>query len=185
MSLAELSDRIVLQFGTCATSWQSTLICKLSHSPFSHVDYVCANGLLGASDSPNCPVVEGNPHGVAVRTPDYQEFAIRRRAVIKTDKAVQFDALMRSQLGAPFDGDALYAFFSNALVPRDWRQPDKWFCSELIAWALEAAGLFPYKLLVAKNRVSPTDLLLLLNPYIDVESFWLPVPGLKLGAREK
>ncbi len=179
-------DHIVLQFGTCATSWQSTLICRMSHSPFSHVDYVCADGsLLGASDSPESPIIEGNPHGVAVRPPDYQEFAIRRRAVIVTDKAAEFDKHMRSQLGAPFDSDALYAFFSAPLLSRDWREPTKWFCSELVSWSLESAGLFPYALLVAKNRVSPSDLLLLLNPYMNVDTFWQPVPGLKLGARER
>ena len=179
---------ILLQFSTCATSWQSTMIRKLCHSPFSHVDVVLADGgMLGASGSPEVPVIEGNPDGVAVRAPDYQEFGIRRRATVRLPDGVdrKFIDLVRTQMGKPFDDSALYEFFDDFEDPRDWRQPDKWFCSELFTWALERAGAFPYDLLIPKNRVSPADLLLLLNPVIETKTFWDPIPGLKMGRYEK
>ena len=178
--------KIVLQFSTCATSWQSTVIRKLCHSPFSHVDFVLPDGnLLGSSGSPEIPVVEGNPNGVAVRPPNYQEFGIRRNAVIETNKGDEIERILRTQLGKPFDDEALYDFFGDFQLPRDWRQPDRWFCSELFTWAFEKGGLFSYDLLVPKNRVSPPDLLLLLNPYINTKTFWNPIAGLKLGAQER
>jgi hypothetical protein len=174
---------IVLQFST-STAWQSSIIRKMCHSPFSHVDVCVATGALGASDTPT-KVLLGNPHGVAIREHDYQDFGIRRRAIIDSEKSGDFHDIMRSQLGKPFDPEALHDFLSDNPRERDWRNPEKWFCSELVAWSLERAGFFPYKLLVPKNRVSPADLLLLLNPYIDTENFWNPVPDLKLGRKER
>ena len=70
-------------------------------------------------------------------------------------------------------------------VDRDWRDESAWFCSELKAWCLEDAGFFPYTLLISKNRVTPADLLLMVNPWvINGETFWQPIPGLVLGASE-
>jgi hypothetical protein len=171
---------IVLQPST-SQAWQSAIIRRLCHSPFSHMDYVVPEGLLGASD----------PGGVAIRPLNYQAFGIRRRAVItcSADCWLRFDAAMRSQLGKPFDDKALHAFLSDpddeVSEARDWRSLDQWFCSELIAWSLEQAGLWPFDLIIAKNHISPPDLLLLINPYIDTKSFWAPIPGLVLGARER
>ena len=115
-------------------------------------------GLFGASD----------PGGVKLRPLDYEEFGLRRTARIITDKAEGFHALLWGENGKPFDGDALWAFFGEE---RNWRLPLKWFCSELVCHCLEQAGFFPYELLVPKNRVSPADLLLLLNPWINAEEF--------------
>jgi len=180
--------RITLQFSTQADSWQSTVIRKLCHSPFSHCDCVLPDGsLLGASGSPDCPVIEGNPNGVAIRPPDYQSFGIRRNATLYVHDTVEerFIADLRSQVGKPFDDGALYDFFGEFESPRDWRKPDMWFCTELFVLDMERSGVFPYELLIPKNRVSPADTLLLLNPYIDTENFWLPIPGLKLGPHER
>lgn len=112
---------------------------------------------MGASD----------PGGVQVRPHDYQEFMTKRMATIHTDKAEAITALVMSQLGKPFDDEALRQVVSEH--PRDWKLPNKWFCSELMAWACEEAGLL--RIIVPKNRVSPSDLLLLLNPWIDAEEF--------------
>lgn len=166
-------DAIVFQFST-STAWQSAVIRRMCHSPFSHVDVVLEDGsCLGASD----------PGGVAIRPQEYQEFGIRRQAVIRSDKGPAILAGVKSQLGKPFDDGALYDFLSDR-IDRNWRDPDKWFCSELMAWACESAGLWPFKLLIPKNRVSPADLLLLLNPFLDPDEFWQPVAGIKLGKHE-
>lgn len=46
-------------------------------------------------------------------------------------------AFLRGQLGRPYDWTALLGF----LVRRDWAEPDRWFCSELLEAALLAGGL--------------------------------------------
>jgi len=131
----------------------------MCHSPFSHVDIILPEGCLGASD----------PGGVMLRPFDYQIFKLKQRTTIKSDKTDKFIELVQSQIGKPFDPKALRSVLDN--TPRNWRIPDAWFCSELVVWALEEAGFFPYKLIVPKNRISPADLLLLLNPWIDREEF--------------
>jgi hypothetical protein len=50
-----------------STAWQSHLIRCFSHSQFSHVDVVMPDSnLLGASNSPDAPVIEGNPAGHSI-----------------------------------------------------------------------------------------------------------------------
>jgi hypothetical protein len=76
----------------------------------------------------------------------------------------------RSQISKPFDNAALYHFLRDrAGLPRkgrEWRDPDKWFCSEFVLRAVEVAGLFPYALITPKDVVSPNTLLIQLNPYL-------------------
>ncbi len=74
------------------------------------------------------------------------------------------------EIGKPFDNGALWDFLSDAPGDRNWRSTDSWFCSEFIAWVLETAGFFPYSLISAKNRITPADLLLLLNPFMSEEN---------------
>lgn len=157
---------ITLQFST-STEWSSAVIRRLLHSPFSHVDYVVpGEGLFGASD----------PGGVMLRGFQYQPFLTRHNATLQTTPKVvaRFHELMLSETGRAFDNDALWSFLSTD--DRPWRQRDRWVCSELLCYALEAADFFPYPLAVQKNRVSPADLLLLLNPYFDVDAFLSPLP---------
>ena len=62
----------------------------------------------------------------------------------------------RSQVGKPY---ALTALF-GLLMHRDWQEEDRWFCSELVAWAFEKAGepLFRAEVL---RRVTPQHLWML------------------------
>ena len=184
---------IRLQFST-STAWASAIIRRICHSPFSHVDIVMppdGKTLLGASDSGDCPVVRGNPNGVAVRPLDYHPFGIRRIVEVGCTKDVsdKFYACAEDQVGKPFDHEAMHAFLANAdtpILPRDWRDNGMWFCMEMVIYCLEQAGLFPYPLIVTKARISPGDGLLLLNPYIlNIDTFWNPAKGLILGAGEK
>lgn len=176
-------DAITLQFSS-STAWQSGVIRRLCHSVFSHVDLVLDEGLLGAS-GPDKKLHD--PGGVLIRSFHPWDYSIRRRVTIKTDKADAIVALAQSQLGKPFDQSALYSFLSNPAAPdkRDWRDPVCWFCSELMTWVLESASFFPYPLIVHMDRVSPSDLLLLLNPWVDPKTFWQRVPGLELDANEQ
>ena len=189
-----MTEHLILQFSTSAdtlANWASAAIRRLNHSPFSHVDFVLPDGnMLGASDQgAHSPCILGNPQGVAVRPPDYQVFGLRRRMILRTDKADAVIAAAMVDLGAAFDDTSLWDFLSSQFPgARDWRTPGKWFCSEHKLCKLEDGGFFAYKLPWPKNRVSPTDLLLLLlmdERWTNRETFWNPVEGLPLGPGEK
>jgi hypothetical protein len=166
---------IKLQFST-STEASSALICRISHSPFSHVDIVLPDGnLLGASDNPNALVLQGNPSGVAIRPPNYQIFGRKAVAKLAATKEVEeaFYEAAKSQLGEPFDHHALYAFLDGRFdTGRDWRDESAWFCSEHTGWSLERAKFFPFPVVVTKDRLNPPDLLLLTNwAMLNVEEF--------------
>jgi hypothetical protein len=179
---------IKLQFSR-STELVSLLIAKACRSPFSHVDAVLEDGnLLGASDSPKAPFIEGNPCGVAIRPPDYQPFAIRRMAHIYVPARVEarFYEILRSQLGEPFDNSAMHAVFSSQTdADRDWKDESAWFCSELKAWTFEEAGAFDVLPLISKKWVTPPDLLLMISHIVaNAETFFFTIPGLVLGPHE-
>ncbi len=166
----------------------SRWIRRLSHSPFSHVDIVLPDGgLLGASNNPVAPVIRGNSRGVAIRPADYQSFGIRRNCIIPTDKAGAVIDYAMSQLGKPFDSEYTSPrfFLSDQFNDRDWRADNKWACAELVIRACEVGGIFPWQLIGIKNRITPSDALLILNPLMDVDRFWDPVKGMKRGVWEQ
>src|SRR5215469_11418764 len=190
-----MPDTVRLRFSRCAPPtlaerWRdrtfldySLLICRLTHSPFSHVDLVLDNGnLLGSSNNPHASVVKGNARGVAIRPPDYQRFAVRRDAAIMTTEARKqaFHDFCMAQLGKPFDSEALSpkVFLSPHFEYREWRTEDKWFCAELMARATEIAPLLDWPIPGIKNRVTPADLILLLAPKYDFEMARKPIEGL-------
>lgn len=126
-------NSISLQFST-STAWQSAIIRILCGSPFSHVDLVLPDGnLLGASDSPEAPVIEGNPHGVAIRPPAYQEWGLSCTATLLTNNADAIIAAAKTQLGKPFDNAALHSFLVDPLLPKDRLWMKQWVGSKLLA----------------------------------------------------
>jgi hypothetical protein len=202
-----MTDQVVIQFSTSAsepffwTGWKnraSFFIRMMGHSPFSHEEFELQEGnykgcLLGASDQgPNSPCIEGNPCGVAIRPPDYQLFGMRRRMVIQTPLADKIIERAKSQLGKPFDKTGLHNFLSPWKGNRDWRDPNQWWCSELGIWSFEKEGywnsiLGPKQLPWPKDRISPTDnlMIFLLDPnWINRDTFWDPIPNLKLDRYE-
>jgi len=197
-----MPDNVVtLRFSRCATPtlqerWDnrspfdiSLWICRLTHSPFSHVDLLLDDGnLLGSSNSPLAPVVSGNSRGVAVRPPNYQRFAVRRDAQIMTTpkRKQRFHDFCMAQLGKPFDREALKPtiFLSSSFEKRDWRIDDKWFCAEMMGRATEVAPLIDWTIPGIKNRITPADLILLLAPLYDYAVASKPIPGLKLDPGE-
>jgi hypothetical protein len=169
---------ITLRFST-STERSSMVIRRMLHSPFSHVDAVMDDGsMLGASDQgPTSPVIVGTPQGVAIRPADYQIFGIRRDMLLEAGGDVTnlfYNALL-SQLGKPFDHSAMWEFLS-ADFDRNWQQDDMWFCSELMAWALERAGFWGGTAIPwPKSRISPSDLqmvLLMDRRWVNRDTFW-------------
>jgi hypothetical protein len=209
-------NQLILQFSTAAPEWRrwvpkflqrpkalcvfgdknwgSVLIRRGNHSPFSHVDIVLEDGnLLGASNSPLAPVVseiypKSLASGVAVRPPNYQKFKYRRCMILETDRATDIRRIALSQNGKIFDNTVLKDFLSDSFPgARNWRINDSWFCAELVVWAMEVGGFWPHPLEWPKNRISPTDILLLClcdSRWVNRETFWQPIPGLKLEQGE-
>jgi|GEM_PF-532454 len=205
-------DRLILQFSTAAPDWRferlpalckkwpismmfnknwgSALIRRACHSPFSHVDMLMKDGtLLGASNSPFAPFIHGNPCGVASRPMDYQKFAYRRQMILATERADDIRRLWSTQLGKGYDNSAIRDFASDKFPgQRDWRLNDSWFCAEGVVWAMETGHFWgPEPLRWPKNRVSPTDILMMCihDPrWLNRDTFWKPIPGLVLGEGE-
>jgi hypothetical protein len=147
---------IVLQF-VGGNDPLSKLIKDFERGWCSHVDAVLDSGeLLGAR-------LDG---GVAIRPANYETFAqVKRVGVPAPDATVQeFYGFLRAQLGKPYDEWAIAGF----AVGRDWRSPDHWFCSELIAAGLEQAHWFPEPLSETANFITPRDLELVLSPWVDL-----------------
>jgi uncharacterized protein YycO len=67
--------------------------------------------------------------------------------------AVSVIEAARSQIGKPYDWTAV----CGVALHRDWTEPNKWFCSELVAWAAACAGI--PMLIKEYGRVTPQDLL--------------------------
>lgn len=169
----------------------SLWICRLTHSPFSHVDLLTDDGyLLGASDNLHAPVIgpKSNPRGVALRPQDYQRFAVRRDVVIPTtaERKKRFTDFCMAQLGKPFDSGALspFAFLSPNFAERDWRIDDLWWCAELMGRASEMAPLLDWPIPGIKNRITCADLILLLAPLYDFSKAKEPIMGLAMDRNE-
>ncbi len=158
-----------IQFST-STAFTSGIIRRLCHSEFSHVDIVTPEGLLGVSGSDHTINDIG---GVQIRPsgmwPYLNPPKVARLATAGADAIIE---VAKTQIGKPFDNDALYNFLEDMghTKKRDWRDHGAWFCSEFVAWALETCDFFPYTLVAAKNRITPADLLLLLNPFMTEEN---------------
>lgn len=202
---AEQESTITIRFSRCATPTlmerlrdhtildYSMLICKLTHSPFSHVDYVIElsrwnkpgqYGLLGASNNPSAPYIIGNPRGVAVRPVEYQRFAIRRDAelAVTPDQKACYEKFLIEQIGKPFDRTALeVGTFLSPRFDRDWRSDGRWYCAELQGRAVETCNLLGYEYPGIKNRLTAADLLIFLAPKLNFAKFNSVIPGLPLA----
>lgn len=153
---------INLQF-SCGSDLSAWAIKRFEHGAWSHVDAILPDGsLLGARDD----ICKGIPSGVRIRPPDYYAFAAIKKVTIYVPDVVEaaFYSFLRSQVGKPYDETAIVAF----VFDRNWRDNDSWFCSELQAAAGEAAGLFPYKLAITDNRLTPGDLFLAASVLVNV-----------------
>lgn len=157
--------QIIIQCST-STEWSSALVRRILHSDFSHMDWVRHDGLFGASD----------PGGVRLRPFNYQPFLYRHNAILEVtaEQCAAFTEFMLSQDGKPFDKEGLWSFLGEPR-PTPWHDRGQWICSELIAAAMDVAKIFKRRLIVRKDRISPPDLLLRINDYIDVDEFERPL----------
>jgi len=130
---------------------------------YSHVDIVTPTGmLLGARSD----AVGGQPPGVRVRPANYLSPTDRtlRISVPATSKqAAAFYDFLNAQVGKPYDKIGILGF----LIGRAWRDTDAWFCSEMAAAALEAAGLVQ-PLAAPANKITPGGLVLVLSAIVPV-----------------
>lgn len=127
----------------------SAAIRYFTWSPYSHVDFVLPNGmLLGARAA----------RGVALYSPaEWQASRVATYSVatnIRQQEAILRAA--RSQIGKPYDWGGVLGI---ALRSRRWQADDSWFCSELVTWAFEQAGV-PLLRTTDAWRITPRDLLL-------------------------
>jgi hypothetical protein len=123
----------------------------------THAEAVMPDGtLLGAH-------LDG---GVQIRPAGYDKVIMTRELIVPlrphsdgSDQIeVDFLAFLKAQIGKPYDITAI----AGLAFDRNWRNAESWFCSELIAAALEACGYLP-KLASVDNHISPRDLLLVLS----------------------
>ncbi len=173
---------LALQFST-SSAFASAIIRRLTQSDFSHVDIVLpGEGLLGVSGKwkpprRQFPHREPDVGGVIIRPFDaWPYMRPPKTARVQCSEEVRDRAIAwaRTQLGKPFDKKALYAFLRDRVgLPaegRPWRDPDKWYCSEMVMRALEVSGLFPYPLITPKDTVSPNIVLVHINPFMTREN---------------
>jgi hypothetical protein len=152
---------ITLQF-VGNDSLGSRLIEWYDHGQYSHVDTVLPDGsLLGARND----VIGAIPAGVQIRPAGYVVGDRMKRVVIpRSDvREANYYDYVEAQIGKPYDRCAIAAFFAG----RDWRDETAWFCSELVAAGLEAAGVV-YPLSAPVNKIAPDDLLLVLSAMVIV-----------------
>lgn len=161
---------IRVQF-VCENSIGSQIISWFGAGHLSHVDLVIPEGLDWRlpseikKDAPAFPV-SGDlmgarvPGGVAVRPPDYAKFTHRVVMMIPVTNAewIAFWDFARAQLGKKYDWLAILAFLFN----RDWRDRNRWYCSELLLACLEARPRSP-RYYLAANKVTPNAAALLLS----------------------
>ena len=114
-----------------------------TRSNFSHVDLDLDNGFYVGSQ-PGIGVVIHKE-----KCPFEQFFELD----IPSDKVLEY---AMSQVGKPYDYSGIYGFLFN----RNWQHDDSWFCSELVAAAINKQEQMFKK---DAFRVTPCDIRLLPN----------------------
>lgn len=124
--------------------------CRVAQYGFwaSHIDAVLPDGsLLGARFF----------GGVQIRPRDYDHGNFLREEYIEfranAEQTAAFYNFLQLQIGKPFDSLAIAAFVSE----RNWRDPRKWFCSELFGSGLVPAGILPAHVADNYSRFTPRD----------------------------
>lgn len=116
-----------LLFSTTGSPF-SALIRATTWSRWSHVALIDGDSVIEAAAL----------HGVR-RIPAAQAVAAARRAAVVDMSCCDPQAVIAAaaeQIGKPYDWTAVLGLG----LRRDWQEPDAWFCSELVAWAFDAAG---------------------------------------------
>ena len=132
----------------------SDLIADFTRAWPSHVDIVMPSGMLLGARSDVCM---GVPAGVQFRPDGYAPFTKVERISLPATyaQALTFHVFVSDQAGKPYDKIGIVGL----AVGRNWRSPDKWFCSELAMAALEYAGIIS-PITSPVNFISPRDVLM-------------------------
>ena len=157
-----MSGHVVLQF-VKGHGLSANLISWFGGGPrFSHVDVVMPDGQLLGS---RWDKVGGKPPGVQIRPASYVKGERLTRVKLPCTLVQQraFYEFLEAQIGKPYDSIGILAF----LFGRNWRETDSWFCSELGSAALEEAGILR-PLAAMTNKITPSDLILVLSALVDV-----------------
>lgn len=125
----------------------SKLIRSVTWSEYSHVGFI---------DPYRDTVIDSRlSAGGVTEYPAAHLYRDYPRVKVVTLEDVSFQAVQfaRTQIGKGYDWTALFGLWLH----RDWQAEDRWFCSELVAWACAQAG----RPLLNKRtgRVVPQDLL--------------------------
>lgn len=139
------------------SGWASSAISVFSAGHLSHVDAVMPDGTLLGARSDNV----GGGKGVRERPNPYETAAkvLWAEITAQPDQEADFYAFLRKQLGKPYDHLSIFAFAIN----RNWRDDDAWYCSELIAAALEDALILTKTLYLPFNKITPVMLAVLVS----------------------
>jgi uncharacterized protein YycO len=112
--------------------------------PYTHVDLVVEAGIFISS----IPGKGVHFHTKQAQSELFMELDVDRNLVMD---------YMRSQLGKPYDWQGICAMPFR----RDWQEDDKWFCSELVAAAInKAKPTFSEK----EFRITPRDIAMVCSP---------------------
>lgn len=122
-------------------SFISKLIRFFTWSKFSHIDYVFDNG--------SC--YSAMPNGVSFNDNDCYELI--EYYELEVVNKIELEKFLYSQSGKPYDWKAIFGF----IFRKNWSSDDKWFCSELIAAAVEVGGIKLFKN-TTMDRITPRDL---------------------------
>lgn len=125
----------------------SAVIQAFTWSSWSHVALVAGPCVIEAVTSGVRKVSVLDAMGRAKRAAVVELPCREPRAVI---------AAAESQLGKPYDFTAIVGLG----LRRDWQEDDRWFCSELVAWAFQKAGEPLFRAEVMR-RVTPQHLWML------------------------
>lgn len=149
--------QVNLRFST-ANAIGSWAIREFTRCAYSHVDVVADNGMaLCSYEQPVTMDGQTIPAGVYWRPNGYGVFSAQLTLTVPCTQAQQdtFWTFMEAQIGKPYDWIGILGILSS----RDWRQPDSWFCSELVAAALEQSKIIN-PLSSPTNWISPRDVLM-------------------------
>jgi uncharacterized protein YycO len=129
----------------------SALIRDKTWSDYSHVEFILDDGTtLGAH-------ADG---GVRIRPADYAVFTATKviHLTVTDQQKAAVLTFATAQVGKPYDMDAI----AGIVAHRDWRNSDKWFCSEIVTAALESGNVIK-PIAMNIDRIVPRDDLMLLT----------------------
>lgn len=174
LSYLPAPGEIVLQYSTSGDP-MSAFIRYRAGSKWSHVDAVCEDGdLIGARafrETTSDGLHTYRP-GVQKRRADYHHFTHALRIKVLTDPvlAARYYALISDEIGKSYDFSAIWGF----ALDRDWRNPERWFCDELVLSIFEKIHFWAHCLALPLWRIDPggSQLVLSTHPtYCEIEAF--------------